>query len=78
MNRAEKGWQTRYITEIAINKEKIDIALEELYKDFLNFISKLSKYQDLAREQDRMQKELERFQWKHKGGLSSKEAQGER
>ena len=73
MNRAEKGWQTRYINEIAINKEKIDIALEELHKDFLNFISKLSKYQDLAREQDRMQKELERFQWKHKGGLSTDE-----
>jgi len=70
MNRAEKGWQTRYINEIAINKEKIDIALEELYKDFLNFISKLSKYQDLAREQDRMQKELERFESKHKGGSS--------
>jgi len=71
MNRAEKGWQTRYVNEIAINKEKIDIALEELHKDFLNFISKLLKYQDLAREQDRMQKELERFESKHKGGLSS-------
>jgi len=71
MNRAEKGWQTRYVNEIAINKEKIDIALEELYKDFLSFISKLSKYQDLAREQDRMQKELSRFQARTKGGLSS-------
>ena len=71
MNRAEKGWQTRYVNEIAINKEKIDIVLEELHKDFLNFISKLLKYQDLAREQDRMQKELERFESKHKGGSSS-------
>jgi uncharacterized coiled-coil DUF342 family protein len=71
MNRAEKGWETRYKNEIAILVEKIDTMREELYADFLHFLGKITKYQDLAREYDRMQKELEHFQRKHKGGPSS-------
>jgi hypothetical protein len=71
MNRAEKGWITRYQNEIQIIVDKIDSLREELYADFLHFLGKISKYQDLAREYDRMQKELDRFQRKHKGGASS-------
>ena len=78
MNRAEKGWQTRYVNEIAIIEDKLKTLRDDIYARFLDFVKMTAKYQDLNREYDAMQKELERFEWKHKGGLSSKEAQGER
>ena len=68
MNRAEKGWQTRYQNEIAIIAVKLDILRDELHKDFLAFVTKTAKYQDLNREYDIMHKELERFQVRTKGG----------
>jgi hypothetical protein len=71
MNRAEKGWETRYLNEIAILKQQIDTMQNELYDQFLAFINKLSKHQDLARELDRMQKELAHFHRKHNRGSSS-------
>ena len=78
MNRAEKGWQTRYVNEIAIIEDKLKTLRDDMYARFLDFVKMTAKYQDLNREYDAMQKELERFEWKHKGGLSSDEAQGER
>jgi len=51
---------------------------DEMYRQFMDFVTMTSKYHDLDREHSAMQKELERFQWKHKGGLSSEKAQGER
>jgi hypothetical protein len=71
MNRAEKGWQTRYVNEIEIVKEKMKVLREDLYNVFLEFVNKSGKYHDLNRELDGLQKELERFQSKHKGGVSS-------
>jgi hypothetical protein len=71
MNRAEKGWETRYENEIAILTDKMSILSDELYKLFLEFVNKTGKFQDMNRELDGLQKELERFQWKHKGGSSS-------
>ena len=68
MNRALKGWKTRYENEIAIIENKMETLREELYKQFLDFINKTAKYHDLTREHEQMQKELERFEWKHKGG----------
>ena len=71
MNRAEKGWQTRYTNEIAILDEKLEHLREELHTLFLDFVGKTAKYHDLTHERDAMQKELQRFQRKHKGGTSS-------
>ena len=71
MNRAEKGWQTRYINEIAILEQKMKDLRDEMYRQFMDFVTMTSKYHDLDREHSAMQKELERFQWKHKGGASS-------
>ena len=69
MNRAEKGWQTRYVNEIAILKDKMETLSEELYTQFMDFVNKTAKYQDMNREYIAMQKELERFQARTKGGL---------
>lgn len=71
MNRASKGWATRYKNEIAIIKEQLEAMSEELYKQFLEFVNNTAKYQELTRQYTMMCKELERFEWKHKGGLSS-------
>jgi hypothetical protein len=71
MNRAEKGWQTRYINEIAILTDKMTVLSDELYKIFLEFVNKTGKFQDMNREREAMQKELERFQARTKGGVSS-------
>jgi len=70
MNRAEKGWATRYTNEIAIIKEQLKTLREELYAQFLDFMSKSAKYHDLDREYRAMCRELDRFEWKHKGGSS--------
>jgi hypothetical protein len=77
MNRAQKGWQTRYENEIVILQDQMQILRDEMYRMFMDFVNKTAKYQDLNREYLAMQKELERFEWKHKGGSSSDEAQGE-
>ena len=71
MNRAEKGWQTRYVNEIAIIDNQLETLVEELHIQFLDFIRKTAKYHDLTHEREVMQKDLSRFQEKHKGGLSS-------
>jgi archaellum component FlaC len=71
MNRAEKGWETRYLNEIAILTDKMNVLSDELYKLFLEFVNKTGKFQDMNRELDGLQKELSRFQEKHKGGSSS-------
>jgi len=68
MNRAEKGWHTRYKNEIAILDNQLETLRDELYNQFLSFISNTAKYHDLTQERERMQKELKRFEWKHKGG----------
>ena len=68
MNRAQKGWQTRYKNEIAILDEKLEHLREELHTLFLDFVGKTAKYHDLTHERDAMQKELERFESKHRGG----------
>jgi len=70
MNRAEKGWQTRYVNEIAIIDNQLETLVEELHIQFLDFIRKTAKYHDLTHEREVMQKELERFQARTKGGLS--------
>jgi len=72
MNRAEKGWATRYQNEIAIIKEQLKTLREELYAQFLDFMSKSAKYQDLEREYKAMCRELDRFHRKHSrvGSLS--------
>lgn len=70
MTRAKKGWQTRYKNEIAIIDDQLETLKDDLYDEFLLFISKTAKYQDLTQQRERMQKELKRFEWKHKGGTS--------
>jgi len=68
MNRAKKGWQTRYKNEIAILDNHLEILKDELYAQFLSFIKNTAKYHDLTQQREKMQKELARFQSKHKGG----------
>ena len=70
LTRAKKGWHTRYKNEIAILDDQLETLKDELYNEFMSFISKTSKYQDLTQQRERMQKELQRFEWKHKGGPS--------
>jgi len=78
MNRAEKGWETRYKNEIIILEQKMKDLRDEMYRQFMDFVTMTSKYHDLDREHSAMQKELHRFHKRTKGGLSSDEAQGER
>ena len=73
MNRAQKGWQTRYENEIAILDSQMNELREELYKDFLAFVRKTAKYHHLEQEQTRMHNELHKFHRKHNGGGSSEE-----
>ena len=78
MNRAQKGWQTRYENEIAILEMKIKDLREELYNEFLQFIRKTAKYQSYEQELTRMHNELHKFHRKHNGGSSSEEEEKEK
>jgi len=67
MNRAKKGWQTRYKNEIAILDNQLETMRDELYNQFMSFISNTAKYHDLTRKREILQRELKKFDRKHKG-----------
>ena len=65
MNRAQKGWITRYENEIAILEERMKNLRDELYDEFTSFIKKTAKYQYLDEEHTRMVKAFEKLQKKN-------------
>ena len=65
MNRAQKGWITRYENEIAILEERMKNLRDELYDEFMSFIKKTAKYQYLNEEHTRMVKAFEKLQKKN-------------
>ena len=67
MNRATKGWETRYDTEIKIIEEQLKELRDRLYTDFMSFIEKTGRYQALDKRLQEMQYKQKKFHRKHKG-----------
>jgi len=73
MNRAQKGWITRYQNEKQILEDQMEEMREDLHKDFISFITKTSKYHRLTEQHVRMCNEIKKFHRKHNGGSSLEE-----